>query len=50
MTDPEKELFAKEKTRSGNKTHESLGTWCDMVSTCESYLNALRAGYPLWEV
>lgn len=23
---------------------------CDMVSVCESYFNALRAGYPLWEV
>lgn len=23
---------------------------CDMVSTCESYFNALCAGYPLWEV
>lgn len=22
----------------------------DMVNTCESYFNALRTGYPLWEV
>lgn len=29
-------------------THKFSG--CDMINTCESYFNALRAGYPLWEV
>lgn len=29
-------------------THKFSG--CDMISTCESYFSALRAGYPLWEV
>ena len=29
-------------------THKFHG--CDMINTCESYFNALRTGYPLWEV
>lgn len=29
-------------------THKFHGY--DMINTCESYFNALRTGYPLWEV